>query len=204
VGYPVDEIEAAILPLDFIDSCIDDLAEVVLPNYCVGEIVVRGAHVNTQYWNDPQGEQKNKIQTSSGTWHRMGDAGYCDENGRLWLLGRSHTAISSPWLPESVDKPRCFDPRQSAWIFPYQVEAIINNLEGVKRSAYVGVNNGYHLVVEAVDDSAATLVQEASLRKAMVGFPLTRICFQPLPVDPRHNSKIEYQTVIDSLKEQGA
>jgi len=203
VGYPVDEIEAAILPLDFIDSCIDDLAEVVLPNYRVGEIVVRGPHVNTQYWNDPQGEQKNKIQTSSGTWHRMGDAGYRDDKGRLWLLGRSHTAISSPWLPEFVDKPRCFDPRQSAWIFPYQVEAIINNLEGVKRSAYVGVNNGYHLVVESVDDSTETTALETSLRKAMMAFPLTRICFQPLPVDPRHNSKIEYQAVIDSLKEQG-
>ena len=204
VGYPVDEIEAAILPLDFMDASIEDLAEVVLSNYRVGEIVVRGAHVNTQYWNDPQGEQNNKIQTSSGTWHRMGDAGYRDEKGRLWLLGRSHTAISSPWLPESVDKPRFFDPHQSAWIFPYQVEAIINNLEGVKRSAYVGVNNGYHLVVEAVDASTETTAQEASLREAMMDFPLTRICFQPLPVDPRHNSKIEYQTVIDSLKEQGA
>ena len=204
VGYPIDEIESSILPLDFIDSSIDDLAAVVLPNYCAGEIVVRGAHVNTQYWNDPQGEKKNKIQTTNGTWHRMGDAGYRDEKGRLWLLGRCHAAISSPWLPEPDNKPHYFDPRQSAWIFPYQVEAIINNLEEVKRSAYVGVNNGYHLVVELVDDCSVTAAREASLRTAMMDLPLTRIWFQALPVDPRHNTKIEYQVVIDLLKEQGA
>jgi acyl-CoA synthetase (AMP-forming)/AMP-acid ligase II len=204
VGYPIDEIESAILPLDFINSNIDDLSEVVLPGYCVGEIVVRGPHVNTQYWNDPQGEKKNKIQTPNGIWHRMGDAGYRDEKGRLWLLGRCHNAISAPWLPAPDDNPRSFNPRQSAWIFPYQVEAIINNLEGIKRSAYVGVNNGYHLVVEFVDDGSDIVSLETSLRVAITGFPLTRIWFQPLPVDPRHNSKIEYQKVIDLLKEQGA
>jgi acyl-CoA synthetase (AMP-forming)/AMP-acid ligase II len=166
--------------------------------------VVRGSHVNTQYWNDPQGEKKNKIQTPGGIWHRMGDAGYRDEKGRLWLLGRCHTAISAPWLPSPDHNSRSFNPRQSAWIFPYQVEAIINNLDDIKRSAYVGVNNGYHLVVESVDDSSDIVSLEASLRAAITGFPLTRIWFQPLPVDPRHNSKIEYQTVIDSLKEQGA
>lgn len=204
VGYPIDIIESMILPLEFIDPFVDDLADVALPNYCVGEIAVRGPHVNTQYWDDPQGEKENKIQTSSGTWHRMGDAGYRDKKGRLWLLGRCHTSISPPWLPEPHDNPQSFDPRQSAWIFPYQVEAIINNIEEVKRSAYVGVNNGYHLVVEPVDDSPDTAAQEASLRKAMMGFPLTRIWFLSLPVDPRHNTKIEYRKVIDLLKGQGA
>ena len=204
VGYPVDQVETSILPLDFEIASIDDLARIELPAYRVGEIAVRGPHVNTQYWNDPQGEQMNKIKTSGGTWHRMGDAGYRDVKGRLWLVGRCHTAMRAPGIPGSDEKPLFFDPLQSAWIFPYQVEAIINNYETIKRSAYVGVNNGYHLVVELIDDSADTAAQKDALRKAVSGFPLTGIWFQSLPVDPRHNSKIEYQAVIDSLKEQGA
>ncbi|MFT5506541.1 MAG: acyl-CoA synthetase (AMP-forming)/AMP-acid ligase II, partial [Gammaproteobacteria bacterium] len=204
VGYPVEQVETSIVSLDFAAASIDDLARIELPAYRVGEIAVRGPHVNTQYWNDPQGEKMNKIKTSGGTWHRMGDAGYRDGQGRLWLVGRCHTAMRAPGVTESDEKPRFFDPLQSAWIFPYQVEAIINNYEAVKRSAYVGVNDGFHLVVELIDDSADTGDQEDALRKAMPGFPLTGIWFQPLPVDPRHNSKIEYRGVINSLKEQGA
>jgi len=204
VGYPIDQIETLILPLDFSDAAIDELASVALPDYCVGEIAVRGAHVNTHYWNDAQAEISNKIRTSAGTWHRMGDAGYRDEKGRLWLVGRCHTAINAPWDPVVDNNPRRFDAAQCAWIFPYQVEAIINDIDGVLRSTYVGVNQGYHLVVELVDNNTNTATWDDALREALKDLPLTRIWFQPLPVDPRHNTKIEYQAVIDSIQEQEA
>jgi acyl-CoA synthetase (AMP-forming)/AMP-acid ligase II len=204
VGYPVEQVKTSILPLNFDKDSIDDLANIELPAFRIGEIAVCGPHINTHYWNDPQGEKKNKIKTLNGTWHRMGDAGYRDEKGRLWLVGRCHTAIRFPVVTLPDEKPKFFNPLRSAWIFPYQVEAIINNCEAVKRSAYVGINNGYHLVVELVDNDIDATRQEAVLRNAMSGFPLTGIWFQRLPVDPRHNSKIEYQSVIHSLKEQGA
>jgi acyl-coenzyme A synthetase/AMP-(fatty) acid ligase len=203
VGYPIDEIETLIMPLDFSDSSIDDLSTVALPNHCIGEIAVRGAHVNTQYWNDPAGEEKNKIQSPSGTWHRMGDAGYRDAKGRLWLVGRSHTAMTPPWAPNPSDGHRPFAPGHAAWIFPYQVEAIANDMEGVKRSAYVGANQGYHLVVEPMDGDTDTAALERALTDAMAGFPLTRMAFRSLPVDPRHNTKIDYTTVVKWLEEQG-
>lgn len=203
-GYPVDQVETIILPLDFDHDSIDCLESAALPDYRIGEIAVRGPHVNTRYWNDPQGEKKNKIKTSSGTWHRMGDAGYRDEKGRLWLVGRSHMAIRSPWIVAVDKNPQGFNPFQSDWIFPYQVEAIINNNAAVKRSAYVGINKGYHLVVELVEDSGDIGKLEETLQEAISGFPLTRVWFQPLPLDPRHNSKIEYQSVMKSLQEQGA
>jgi len=204
VGYPVDQVQTCVLPLDFERDAIDDLASIELPDFRVGEIAVCGPHVNTRYWNDPLGEKKNKIKTLNGTWHRMGDAGYRDEKGRLWLVGRCHTAMRFPVPAVPDERPTFFDPLQAAWIFPYQVEAIINNCAAVKRSAYVGIGNGFHLVVELIDNRVDTAALEAALRNAMPGFPLTGIWFQPLPVDPRHNSKIEYRAVIDSLQEQGA
>jgi len=204
VGYPIDAIESLILPLDFAESSIDDLSSIALPNHCIGEIAVRGAHVNTRYWNDPEGEKNNKVQTPSGTWHRMGDAGYRDAKGRLWLVGRSHMAMSPPWTPRHNDGNRPFEPGQAAWIFPYQVEAMVNDITGVKRSAYVGVNRGYHLLVEPLSADADTTVLERTITEAMAGFPLTRMRFRSLPVDPRHNAKIDYQAVVKWLREQGA
>ena len=204
VGYPIDTIETLILPLEFAEASIDDLSSIALPNHCIGEIAVRGAHVNTQYWNDPAGEKKNKIQTPSGTWHRMGDAGYRDDKGRLWLVGRSHMAISPPWTPSPDGGNSSFVPGQAAWIFPYQVEAIANNIDAVKRSAYVGVNQGYHLLVETSEANVDTAALERTLTGAMAGFPLTRMWFRCLPVDPRHNSKIDYAAVLEWLQEQDA
>jgi acyl-coenzyme A synthetase/AMP-(fatty) acid ligase len=202
-GYPIDQVETLILPLDFTESCIEDLSSMALPNHCIGEIAVRGAHVNTRYWNDPEGEEKNKVQTPSGVWHRMGDAGYRDEKGRLWLVGRSHMAMLPPWIPRPGDCKQSFVPGQAAWIFPYQVEAIVNNIAAVKRSAYVSVNQGYHLLVEPVVADADTTVLERRLTEAVAVFPLTCISFRSLPVDPRHNSKIDYRAVVEWLQEQG-
>ena len=157
--------------------------------------------MNTRYWNDPEGEKNNKVQTPSGTWHRMGDAGYRDAKGRLWLVGRLHMAMLPPWAPRSSDGSQPFEPGQAAWIFPYQVEAIVNDITGVKRSAYVGVNQGYHLLVEPL--LADTTVLERTITEAMAGFPLTRMRFRSLPVDPRHNAKIDYQAVVKWLQDQG-
>jgi hypothetical protein len=113
-------------------------------------------------------------------------------------------AISPPWKPGPDGSNKTFVPGQADWIFPYQVEAIANNIDGVKRSAYVGVNQGYHLLVETLEADVDTTGLERTLSEAMAGFPLTRMWFRCLPVDPRHNSKIDYAAVLEWLQEQGA
>ncbi|MBI2732795.1 MAG: AMP-binding protein [Aquabacterium sp.] len=62
----------------------------------VGEIVVRGALVSPRYHNDPINTAQTKIEASEADqangaprfWHRTGDAGYFDKQGRLWFCGR--------------------------------------------------------------------------------------------------------------------
>ncbi len=51
---------------------------------------------------------------------------------------------------------------------------------------------------------ADTRVLERTISEAIGGFPLTRMHFRSLPVDPRHNAKIDYQAVVKWLQEQGA
>jgi acyl-CoA synthetase (AMP-forming)/AMP-acid ligase II len=200
IGYPIDQIDVLIIPLDDNSSTAIKLNGSALPPLKIGEIVVKGAHVNTHYWSGEEAEKKNKIKTPDGIWHRMGDAGYFDHHGRLWLVGRVHTAIKSPWQVRSETTEQ-FDYRHSEWILPYQVEAMVNNLPFVKRSAYVEVNNEHYLVVECHEFISHEIQKERMIRNHISGFPVTQIEFKTLPVDSRHNSKIDYLLVVAMLKE---
>jgi len=56
------------------------------------EILVSGETVLKGYLGGI-GDMENKIREGDKIWHRTGDAGYLDENGKLWLLGRISQAI---------------------------------------------------------------------------------------------------------------
>ena len=77
------------------------MADVELPRGQIGEIIVSGWHVNTyQVTYHPsshitfhycvlQVDSKRLIRDIKGElWLRIEDAGYMDEEGRLWLVGR--------------------------------------------------------------------------------------------------------------------
>lgn len=65
----------------------------VLAPFEVGEIVVRGPCV-TQRYDDTHSARaadanvRAKIKDGDAAWHRMGDCGYLDTDGRLWFVGR--------------------------------------------------------------------------------------------------------------------
>jgi acyl-CoA synthetase (AMP-forming)/AMP-acid ligase II len=58
------------------------------------------------------------------------------------------------------------------------------------------------LVVEAPESEAEDIEREIRDRIARAGFPFDeiRLTREPLPVDPRHNSKIDYAKLRESLK----
>ncbi len=62
-------------------------------------------------------------QLSSSIWHRMGDAGYFDRDGRFWFCGRVAHRVLSPGGP----------------LYPIPCEAIFNRHPDIFRSALVGV-----------------------------------------------------------------
>ncbi|MCH8072646.1 MAG: AMP-binding protein, partial [Proteobacteria bacterium] len=65
----------------------ESFANLCLATGATGEIVVSGEHVISGY-ADPARDRESKIQVQDTVWHRTGDAGYFDDAGRLWLLGR--------------------------------------------------------------------------------------------------------------------
>ena len=111
----------------------------------------------------------------------MGDLGYFDERGHLWICGRkSHR----------VDVKRA--DQMERWL-PHCVEGSLNHLEGVKRTALVESSMGPVLCVE-LDHRSNWLdvfmrlqdeVKQSSHLEGLYG----AIEHSNFPVDTRHNAK---------------
>ncbi len=183
VGQPVAGIDLQIITIcdEPIKTWSSDLTMGV---GAIGEIVVSGAVVTRQYYNDANADALHKIYDNAKIWHRMGDLGWRDNQGRVWFCGRkSHRVVTE---------------KETLYTIP--VEAIFNQHPAVFRSALVGVGEmGAQTAVICIELIPDTdLAQEAieeELLKIAVRNPLTRpieeVRFHPgFPVDVRHNAKI--------------
>jgi acyl-coenzyme A synthetase/AMP-(fatty) acid ligase len=119
-------------------------------------------------------------------WHRMGDLGYFDEQGRLWFCGRKSQRVVT------ADGER----------YTICCEGVFNAHPRVRRTALVRLwHNGQGrpaLCVELASEASAA--DEAIIRRELLAlgadYPHTRdihdIVFHPsFPVDIRHNAKID-------------
>lgn len=182
-GKPIDEIECKIVadrwgePLGTMSQeQFDDLAMV---NCEPGEIVVSGSHVLEGYL-DGVGDHENKFTAGSTRWHRTGDLGYLDERGRLWLLGRCGAKIS--------------DDRGE--LYPFAVETAVMHHEDVVRVALLGIRQKRVLVVESHMSQEKL---EVILLDIMRKFQIDQLVLQPIPMDKRHNAKVDYPALLKSL-----
>jgi acyl-CoA synthetase (AMP-forming)/AMP-acid ligase II len=185
-----------------------------LPTGETGEIAVKGPMVTREYVADIAATARAKIldaaddgppspTASAGgaapagaatsevpqVWHRMGDVGYLDAQGRVWFCGRkAHRVVTA-----------------DGTLFTVPCEAIFNNHPAVFRSALVGVgaapNQTPVLCVELEEDyrRAHGSALPASLTDALLALGrkhesarrIRHILSHPaFPVDIRHNSKI--------------
>lgn len=150
--------------------------EPLRPGDQIGELLVAGDHVCREYDNDANATRLNKVLDDDGTvWHRMGDTGWFDEEARFRIAGRVHSTIwrdGTPVHAQLVEQAaRGDDPR-------------------IRRAAAVAVGRRVAVVVE----SDADVEDEVRARLAAAGEPcdIVLVTRKPLPVDPRHNSKIDY------------
>lgn len=201
VGRPLAEIEMRIIPISNqpIEQWRDSLA---LPAGEIGEIVVKGPVVTRRYLNRPEQTALAKIQDQDGQlWHRMGDMGYFDEQGRAWFCGRkSHRVETAQGL-----------------MLPVPCEAIFNQHPLVARSALIGLGElGQQqpiLIVEPVAGHTPTPTNPAGrkLIEALLALgqahahtrPIEQILFHPdFPVDVRHNAKIQREKLVVWARKQ--
>jgi acyl-CoA synthetase (AMP-forming)/AMP-acid ligase II len=61
-------------------------------NLRAGEVVLTGDHVLKGYLHG-KCDRETKFEVDGERWHRTGDAGYFDKEGRLWLVGRCNVRI---------------------------------------------------------------------------------------------------------------
>jgi acyl-CoA synthetase (AMP-forming)/AMP-acid ligase II len=153
VGHPVPEIRLRL---------VDD------------EIVVAGAHVNKAYL-DSVDDARNKHKQDGEIWHRTGDAGRLDGQGRLWLLGRKDALVGG--------------------LYPFAVEVAALSWPGVAQAALAKLGDEPILTIAGDEAHAATW------RAQSATFPnLTLRVLPRLPVDRRHNSKIDYAALAALLQ----
>lgn len=184
VGRPSERVQAKVVRIhdDPIDLGPDGWAGWELPAGEIGELVVSGDHVCRDYYQNPGAVRENKIVApDGGVWHRMGDTGWVDPEGRFWIAGRVHSTIR----------------RGAELIHPQLVEqAAVGEDPRVRRAAAVGLPDpdlGQRVVV-VIETGETGWEGEVAARLAAAGFRADEILLldEPLPVDPRHNSKIDY------------
>lgn len=188
VGGPVPGVTVGIAPLDADGTPAEDL---VTDAGVLGEIVVRGPHVKHRYdrlWTFQEASDRPR------EWHRTGDVGHLDRQGRLWVEGRLAHVLSTPAGP----------------VTPYAVEERLRDLPGVADVAVVGVGpTGTQQVVVVVVPTrrggplarltgaphGARVLAPAELSdavRAAAGVPVAAVLVRDwLPVDVRHASKVD-------------
>jgi len=109
------------LPLDNYKIKIVDEDKNELPLKSIGEIIVFGDNVMKGYWQDNSATEHTII----NGWLLTGDLGYIDEDGYLFIIDRKKDIIISKGI----------------YIYPREVEDMINNFDGILVSALIGEKN---------------------------------------------------------------
>ncbi len=206
VGRPFDTIEWRIIRItDESIATIVDSEE--LPAGEIGELIVRGPQASPEYVTRAEANAASKIADSVTQseirnpkseidfWHRMGDVGYLDDQGRFWYCGRKSQRVETA----------------NETMFTECVEAIFNTHPDAVRTVLVGLGSpGHQLPVvffqlheefmrgqTEMAGELHSLGQQFSHTRSVKLFAE----FDKIPVDIRHNSKIQREVMAEWAKE---
>jgi olefin beta-lactone synthetase len=185
IGRPVEGVRLEVIeisddPIYYWDESLR------VPTGKIGEIIVQGAQVTRGYYNRPESDHLSKIQDpeTGSFFHRMGDLGGRDEDGRVWFCGRKSHRVETALGP----------------LFTIPCEAVFNTHRMVYRTALVGVGApGAMRPVICVELEKGAKVDEKLLRGELLAIArdhihthsIETILIHPaFPVDIRHNAKI--------------
>jgi len=151
------------------------------PQNEVGEIVVSGAHVLSGYLGGV-GDEETKFDVSGSRWHRTGDLGYFDEQGRLWLLGRCNAKV--------VDS--------RGVLYPFAVECAAQQHQHIVRAALITDGSKRVLAVETRNKEA-----RQQLMHYLAWAQIDDVIVVPeIPLDKRHNAKVDYPALSRMLADR--
>jgi acyl-CoA synthetase (AMP-forming)/AMP-acid ligase II len=163
----------------------------------IGEILVSGPVMTRQYDGLPEETANSKsVEEETGRlWHRIGDVGYRDEEGRLWFCGRKVERVELG---------------NGETLYTDCVEAVFNCHPEVYRTALIALKDSQGVVIPALviepekgcwpSNESARQRLTSELRRLGEPFPHTKkiqtffFC-RHFPVDVRHNAKIHRLTL---------
>jgi len=140
VGKPIPDVEVRI---------VDDSGGDIALNE-VGNIQVRGPNVFIGYWQLPD---KTAEDFTDDGYFITGDKGKIADDGYVMIVGRAKDMVISGGLN----------------VYPKEVELFIDDLDGVKESAVVGVPHsdfGEAVVAVVVRDSESTIDEDSVIQSA--------------------------------------
>lgn len=160
-----------------------ELVAIFLPHGQAGEIIVSGEHVLTGYL-DALGDSETKIHSDGTIWHRTGDAGWIDPQGRVWLLGRASEKLppfpSPDYLPDE------------ALHYPFAIECALREAFPGTRTAALTFRSKRCLVIET---------EKADIKKIAGTLGIDEIIrVKKIPLDRRHNAKTDYPALRKLLE----
>lgn len=203
VGRAIDGVTIRIIAIS--EEVIPEWDDALqLNNGEIGEIVVQGPMVSQSYYlNNSQHASQNESQGKRATaaakiWdsatdtvrHRMGDLGYLDDQGLLWMCGRKAHRVDATLNGLFVKR-----------YYSIPCERIFNTHPNVKRSALVGVKvaNEIEPLICIELDQSLVCNKSQQLYQDLIAIAeqftqtqgIRRFLIHPdFPVDVRHNAKI--------------
>jgi olefin beta-lactone synthetase len=191
VGRPFSGIRWKVIEID--DGPASQLSDIrELPVGQIGELMVTGDVVSQKYETRQDQNAFHKVFDGERYWHRMGDIGYLDAEGRFWFCGRKAHRVQTA----------------QGVLYTIPCEAIFNTHRSVHRTALVGFGEPGKQTAALVVETWARSKQKdlanalpdsqliAELKELAQRFEHTKniehiyIYPEPLPTDIRHNAKI--------------
>jgi olefin beta-lactone synthetase len=201
VGRKLDSVDWRVIRIT--DEPIARITDIVeLATGEIGELIVRGPQVSPAYVSGDSQKHNAlaKIADGDTVWHRMGDVGYLDAEGRFWYCGRKNHRIETT----------------AGTTFSVPCEEIFNTHPDVARTAVVGIGpssgaiplvvvepsgeflkrygkNCSHREFRELQTKLLSLASEHEVTR-----PIQQLLFHvSLPVDVRHNSKINRELLAE-------
>ena len=180
IGYVLEGIDVRIIGISEKPIALWS-DELEVPANTIGEICVSGDIVTREYYERAVSTAQAKINVpaSDEFYHRMGDVGYKDEQGRLWFCGRKAHRVET----------------EGKVYFSIPCERVFNTHPQVKRTALIGCRDEAMICVELEDGHSFSDSLNTELQDIAEQFEHTRGISRFLehpgfPMDVRHNAKI--------------
>ena len=179
IGHPMYGVE-----LRLVDEDMNDVA----PGE-IGEICTRSDSVMSGYLNDPERTARAVVDG----WFRAGDLAWRDEEGFLFLAGRSTDMII----------------RGGENVYPVEIESVLADHPSIATVAVVGLPDAHwgEVVVAAIELARGAELDDAALREhcrarlAAYKVPSVIVVVDTLPRNV--NGKVQKHLLIEQLKQSG-